>query len=184
MKNQKLKKFFTTVLEPFAFGILALIFIIPTITVVNLEPITKILKDLDVLGASDEARIEINVIGGTHQIFGREKLLEDEYGIFTYTTTLTRRDADRYSKPILEIKNKKSVETKLEIYGNTNLPTYSNISMIINDQSYKLQSPNGDVETQKILLSPNQKYVVYLVVESFSNVQFNEDFELKIKEIE
>ncbi len=55
--------------------------------------------------------------------------------------------------------------------------------MIINDQVYKLQSANGDVETQKILLSPNQKYIVYLVVESFSNVQFNEDFELKIKEI-
>lgn len=184
MKNQKLKKFFTLVLEPFAFGILALIFIIPTITVVNLEPITKVLKNLDVLGVSDEARVEINAIEGTHQIFGREKLLEDESGTFTYTTTLTRREADRYSKPILEIKNNKNIDVKLEIYGNTHLPTYSNISMIINDQSYKLQSPNGDVTTQNILLAPNQKYVVYLVVESFSNVQFNEDFELKIKEIE
>ncbi len=184
MKNQKLKKFFTLFLEPFAFGILALIFIIPTITVVNLQPITKVLKDLNVLGVSEEQRVEINVIGGTHQIFGREKLLEDENSIFTYTTTLTRRDADRYSKPILEIKNNKNVDVKLEIYGNTHLPTYSNISMIINDQVYKLQSANGDVEIQKILLSPNQKYVVYLVVESFSNVQFNEDFELKIKEIE
>jgi len=184
MKNQKVKKFFTLVLEPFAFGLLALIFIIPTITVVNLEPITKVLKDWNVLGTSDEAKIEINIIGGTHQIFGREKLLEDENGVFTYTTTLTRRDADRYSKPLLEIINNKNVDTKLEIYGNTHLPTYSSISMIINDQSYKLQSSNGDITTQKILLSPNQKYVVYLVVESFSNVQFNDVFELKIKEIE
>ncbi len=183
MKNQKLKKFLTLFLEPFAFGVLALIFIIPTITVVNLEPITKVLKNLDVLGISDEARVEINVVGGTHQIFGREKLQEDETGVFTYTTTLTRREADRYSKPILEIKNNKNIDTKLEIYGNTHLPTYSNISMIINDQSYKLQAPNGDVTTQTVLLAPNQKYVVYLVVESFSNVQFNEDFELSIKEI-
>lgn len=184
MKNQKLKKFLTLVVEPFAFGILALLFILPTITVMNLEPITKVFKNLDVLGVSDKAGIEINVIGGTHQIFSREKLQEDEDGIFTYTTELSRRDADRYSKPILEIKNNKGVETKLEIYGNTHLPTYSNISMIIDDQGYILQSANGDVATQKILLLPNQKYVVYLVVESFSNVQFNEDFDLKIREIE
>lgn len=184
MKNQKLKNFFISVLEPFAFGLLALIFILPTITVMNLEPITKAFKNLDVLGVSDKAQLSINIIGGTHQIFSREKLQEDENGIYTYVTTLTRRDSDRYSKPILEIVNDKNEDVKLEIYGNTHLPTYSNISMIINDQVYKLQSSNGDVTTQKILLLPNQKYVVYLVIESFSNVQFNDDFELKIKEIE
>ncbi len=184
MKNQKFKKFLTTVLEPFVFGLLALLFILPTITVMNLEPITKVLKDLDVLGVSSKTEVEINVIGGTHQIFNREKIQQDESGTYTYTTILTRRDADRYSKPILEIKNNKNIEVKLEIYGNTHLPTYSNISMIINDQGYILQSPNGDVTTQKILLLPNQKYVIYLVVESFSNVQFNEDFDLKIREIQ
>ncbi len=58
MKNQKLKKILYTFLEPFAFGILALIFIIPTITVVNLEPITKVLKNLDVLGVSEEQELK------------------------------------------------------------------------------------------------------------------------------
>ncbi len=184
MKNQKLKKFFTLILEPFAFGLLALIFIIPTITVINLEPITKVLKDWNVLGVSDNSKLSINIIGGTHQIFNREKVQQNEEGIYIYTTTLTKRESDRYSKPVLEILNDRDEEIKLEIYGNTALPTHSNISIIINDQVYILQSSNGDVTTQNVLLLPNQKYIVYLVVESFSNVQFSENFELKIREIE
>ena len=56
--------------------------------------------------------------------------------------------------------------------------------MIIEDQVYRLQSPNGDVNNQKITLVPNKKYVIFLAIESFSNVQFEEDFTLKIKEIE
>ncbi len=183
MKNQKLKKFANLVLEPVAFGLLALLFIIPSITVVNLEPITKTLKQIDILGVSNKAELSINVIGGTHQIFNKEKV-EKVDGVYTYTTVLTRREADRYSKPILEIINNKQEEVVLEIYGNTALPTGSDITMIIEDQVYRLQSPKGDVSNQKITLVPNKKYVIFLAIESFSNVQFEEDFTLKIKEIE
>ena len=183
MKNPKVKKFVNLVLEPVAFGLLALLFIIPSITVINLEPITKVLKDLDVLGVSNKSEISINIIGGTHQIFNREKI-EAVDGVYTYTTVLTRREADRYSKPILEIINNTQEEAILEIYGNTALPTGSDITMIINDQVYRLQGSNGEITSQKIAFVPNQKYVIFLAVESFSNVQFEEDFELKIKEIE
>ncbi len=184
MKNEKIKKFFTLIIEPIALGLLALLFIIPTVTVMNLEPITRALKDLDVLGISEKAEIDIEIVGGTHQIFSREKLSKNEEGVFKYSTTITNREADRYSKPILEIINNKNIESKLEIYGYTHLPTHSNISIIINDQVYKIQSPNGDVTSQTILLVPQEKYLVYLVIESFSDVRFNEDFELEIKEIE
>ncbi|MDY0097317.1 MAG: hypothetical protein RBS01_03150 [Candidatus Dojkabacteria bacterium] len=183
MKNQKFKKFATLVLEPVAFGLLALLFIIPSITVINLEPITKALKQIDVLGVSNKSEISINVIGGTHQIFNKEKV-EEVDGVYTYTTVLTRREADRYSKPILEVVNSKQEEVVLEIYGNTVLPTGSDITMIIEDQVYRLQSPNGDISSQKISLVPNKKYVIFLAIESFSNVQFEEDFTLKIKEVE
>ncbi len=184
MKNQKFKKFLTLVIEPIALGLLALLFIIPTITVMNLEPLTKALKEIDVLGVSEKAELDIQIVGGSHQIFSRERLEQDEQGVYRYTTTIENRDADRYSKPILEITNNKNDEIKLEIYGNTNIPTRSNISLIINDQVYRIQSPNGDITAQKILLIPKEKYVVYLAIESFSNVRFNEDFQLDIKEIQ
>ena len=41
MKNNKLKKIFSLVIEPIALGLLALLFIIPTITVINLIEIKK-----------------------------------------------------------------------------------------------------------------------------------------------
>jgi hypothetical protein len=182
MKKAQFKKIFVVVIEPIAFGLLALLFIIPTITVVNLKPITKKLQNLDVLGISNKAELQITIVGGTHQIFDREKL-QAEDGVYSYTTTLKRRESDRYSKPVLEIINNKEEETTLEIYGYTHLPTKSDITIIINDQVYRLQSSNGDVQTQEILLLPKQKYILYLAVENFSNVQFDEDFELKIKEI-
>jgi len=184
MRNSDIKKIFTTILEPIAFGLLALLFIIPSITVINLEPLTKAFKNLDVLGVSEKAEIEIEIVGGTHQIFSREKIKKNEDGVFSYTTTITRRDSDRYSKPILVIKNNKNVDSKIEIYGHTNLPTKSDISLIIDDQVYRLESPSGDVTSHKILLAPNGEYTVYLAIETFSDVQFNEDFELEIREIE
>jgi len=182
MKKTEIKKILVLVVEPIVFGLLALLFIIPTITVVNLKPITKSLKELDVLGLSNKAELQITIVGGTHQIFEKERL-EADNGTYKYTTTLNGRDSDRYSKPILEIVNNREEKTTLEIYGYTHLPTNSDITMIINDQVYRLQSPNGDVQTQEILLLPQQKYILYLAIENFSNVQFDEDFELSIKEI-
>ena len=184
MKNQKLKKTLSLVIEPIAFGLLALLFIIPTITVMNLKPLTKKIKDSTVLGLSEKAQLEINLVGGTHQIFSQEKLEKEENGTYKYTTVISSRDANRYSKPILEVKNSKSTEVKLEIYGYTHLPTHSDIFLIINDQIYRLQNPQGNTTTQKIALEPNQKYIVYLAIESFSNVKFSEDFTLEIKEVE
>lgn len=183
MQNTKIRKISTLILEPVAFGLLALLFIIPSITVINLEPITKKIKEFDVLGISSQSELSVNIIGGSHQIFDRENL-DDTDQEYIYTTLLTRRNADRYSKPILEIINKKQEEMILEIYGNTTLPTGSNISLIIDDQVYKLQTPDGDIHTQKIKVIPNKKYVLFLAVENFSDVQFEEDFELHIKEIE
>lgn len=183
MQGPKIKQFVTLILESIAFGLLALLFIIPSITVINLEPITKSLKELNVLGVSSRSELSINMIGGTHQIFDREKI-EDTDQEYIYTTLLTRRNADRYSKPILEIVNKKQEEVILEIYGSTALPTGSNISLIIDDQVYKLQTPDGDVRTQMISIIPNKKYILFLAVENFSDVQFEQDFELHIKEVE
>lgn len=183
MRDNKIKKTLALVVEPVALGLLALLFIIPAITVVNLQPITKKLKELDVLGVTNTSELKVNIVGGTHQIFLNENL-DSVDGIYTYQTKLVRRDADSYSKPIIELINNKEENINLEIYGGTSMPTRSDIGIIIKDQRYRLQEPNGDMVIQKLILTPKEKYVIFLYVESFSDVQFEEDFELHIKEIE
>jgi hypothetical protein len=181
MKDNIFKKVLNLVIEPIALGILALLFILPAITVINLQPLTKKLQEINVLGVSSD--LQVNLIGGTHQIFNKENV-EKEDNTFTYTTKLTKRDADTYSKPILEIVNRKEETVNIEIYGGTSLPTGSDISLIINDQKYRVQAPKGDVVTQRIQVVPKEKYIIYLYIENFSPVQFEQDFELKIKEVE
>jgi hypothetical protein len=180
MTGNKLKKTLSLVVEPIALGLVALLFIIPAITVVNLQPLTKELKKLDVLGVTNTSDLKINIVGGTHQIFFNERIQSDESGKYTYTTKLTKREADSYSKPILEIVNNKEGAVNLDIYGSTSLPTGSDIGIIIKDQRYRLQESNGSTQNQKITIYPNERYIVYLYIESFSDVQFEEDFELTI----
>jgi len=182
MKYDKVKKTLALVVEPIALGLLALLFIIPSITVLNLQPLTKKIKDLNVLGVSNSSELQVNIVGGTHQIFLNERIQEVD-NKYTYTTKLIKRDADSYSKPIIEIVNPKEESVNLEIYGNTALPTKSNIGLIIKDQRYKLQETNGEIVLQRITISPKEKYLIYLYVESFSDVKFEEDFELIIKDI-
>jgi len=183
MKENKIKKTLALVVEPIALGLVALLFIVPAITVINLQPITKKLKDIDVLGITNRSELQINIVGGSHQIFLNEKidLIEDKY---VYKTKLTKRDADSYSKPIIEIINNKEESINLNIYGGTTLPTKSDIGLIIRDQRYRLQESNGDILVQNIIIPAKERYFVYLYVESFSDVMFEEDFELTIKEIQ
>jgi len=182
MKNEKIKKTLALVVEPIALGLVALLFIIPAITVVNLQPITKKLQDLNVLGVSNSAQLKVNIVGGTHQIFFNENI-QSEDGTYTYKTKLVKREADSYSKPILEIENGKEEPVNLQIYGGTTIPTRSDIGLIINDQRYRLQESNGDILTQNITVYPQEKYILYRYVESFADVKFEEDFELTIKEL-
>ncbi|MFA5623109.1 MAG: hypothetical protein WC981_02675 [Candidatus Dojkabacteria bacterium] len=183
MKENKVKKTLALVLEPIALGLLALLFIIPAITVVNLQPITKKIKDLNVLGVTNSSGLKVNIIGGSHLIFLNERIDSNE-DIYTYKTKLVKREADSYSKPILEIVNDKDEDVNLEIYGGTSIPTNSDIGIIIEEQRYRLQEPNGNLLTQKITLRPKETYVIYLYIESFSDVRFEEDFELNIKEVQ
>ncbi len=68
MKENKIKRTLALVVEPIALGLVALLFIIPAITVINLQPITKRLKDINVLGVTNRSVLQINIVGGSHQI--------------------------------------------------------------------------------------------------------------------
>jgi len=180
-KKLKFKELFGKIAEPIALGLLALIFIIPTITVINLEPITKNIKDFtNVLGVTTSDQVLVDLIGGTHEVVTAEKVYRDDNGVYVYEAKLTKRGADFYSKPILRLENRSEEDKVVSFSGSTLLPTRTEIGLIINDQSYRLQRATGESNTVEVLLRPQSKYDIYLTVESVIGVQFSEDFEMKI----
>jgi len=177
----KIKAFLGKILEPIALGLLALLFIIPSITVINLEPITKNIKEFtDVLGVTTSSEVIVDLVGGTHEVLSVEKISKDGDNGYKYNAMLTKRESDFYSKPILQIRNNTDEDKILTFLGTTLNPTRSDIGLIINDQAYRLQRSTGQSETVEILLKPKAKYDIYLTVESVVGVQFSEEFEMKI----
>jgi hypothetical protein len=180
-KKTKFKEFIGKILEPIALGLLALLFIIPSITVINLEPITKNLKNFtNVLGVTNSSEVIVDLVGGTHEVLSAEKIYSEEDGSYTYSAVLTKRGSDFYSKPILKIENRTQEDKDITFMGTTTNATRSDIGLIINDQAYKLQKSSGESETVEILLRPQSEYLVYLTVESIVGVQFSEEFEMNI----
>lgn len=178
---EKIKSFTGKILEPFALGLLALLFIIPALTVVNLSPITKQLQKLNVLGVNTQDGVSVSLVEGKHEIFQSENITKDDTDIYTYSTTLIKRSADNYSKPILEIKNNSQDIKRISFYGQTEIPTKSNIRIIANDKSYPIQDDIGQTYPQEISINPNEKATIFLSIESLTGVQFSEDFEMQIK---
>lgn len=180
-KTQKIKHFLGHILEPIALGVLALLFIIPALTVQNLTPITKKLKDLNVLGVSTQSSVTIDLVGGKHEAFTSENLTKVDDNSYTYSTKLNKREADSYSKPILNIKNTTDKVQDLTFYGQTAISTQSNIKLIIGSDSYKIEDDQGRTYTQKLSIASGQSITVFLAIENLNGVQFSSDFTMQIK---
>lgn len=180
-RTGKVKKVFTQILEPFALGLLALFFILPIITVMNLTPITKQVQKLDILGVTNQDEVIVRLIGGRHEIFGSESLNKVEDHEYSYSVRLGKRASDSYSKPILEIENKSAEDKTLSFWGQTLSNTRSDIYLIINEETYRLQDNSGNTQIQEISLSQNEEVIVFLALENLSRVQFSEIFDMTIE---
>jgi hypothetical protein len=183
---QKFKKVLSLVIEPIALGVLALLFIIPTITVMNLSPITKKLQELNVLGANTESSVSITLVGGKHDVITEENLNKLSDISYEYSTQLAGNGTSSYSKPILEIKNNTAQVQKVSFYGQTLNSIKSNIYLKLDDSqvSLKLQDDKGQTYLQEITIQPASKVVAFLSVESLSAVNFAEEFDMQIKVVE
>jgi hypothetical protein len=179
-KKEEIKKVFTQILEPFALGLLALFFILPIITVMNLTPITRQIKKLDVLGVTTQDEIIVRLIGGKHDIFSGESLNKLEDFKYSYSVRLGKRGADSYSKPILEIENRSNIDKIVTLWGQTLSNTRSEIYLIVNEDIYRLQDNLGDTYEQEIRVPSNDKTIVFLALENLSGVQFSEIFDMTI----
>jgi hypothetical protein len=136
---------------------------------------------MNVLGVNTEDEISITLIEGTHDIFTNENLQRIDENKSIYSAKLNKRTADNYSKPILEITNNSTDIKDVTFYGQTETPTNSNIFLIINQKSYKIQNERGFTSPLKFEIFPGEKQTVFLSIESLTGVQFNENFEMEIK---
>jgi hypothetical protein len=185
-KAQKFKKVLSLVVEPIALGVLALLFIIPTITVMNLSPITKKLQELNVLGVNTQSAVSVTLVGGKHDVITEENLNKITDTSYEYSTKLAGNGTSSYSKPIIEIKNNTDKVQKVSFYGQTLNSIKSNIYLKLDDDNTnkKLQDDKGQTYTQEITINPSSKVVVFLSVESLANVNFSEEFNMQIKVVE
>jgi hypothetical protein len=179
-KKENVKKIFGQIIEPFALGVLALLFIIPVITVMNLTPLTQQLKKLDILGVTTEDSIKLTLVEGKHEIFTSETLNKIDEDNYTYSVILNKRASDNYSKPIIEIENKSSEEKLLTFFGQTLTNTRSNISLILNEKSYRIQNSKGETYNPEIVIAPEEKIILFLSIENLSGIQFSEEYDMDI----
>jgi hypothetical protein len=115
--KEEFKKVFSQILEPFALGLLALFFILPVVTVMNLTPKTKQIKKIDVLGVTTQDELVLRLVGGQHEIFSGESLNKIDETEYAYSARIGKRGADSYSKPILEIQNNTEEKKVLSFWG-------------------------------------------------------------------
>lgn len=164
------------IFEPLAIVALLALFIIPTLTVINLSPITQELKRPDVLGVTDSTQnIVIEKVGGKHNIFQNEVLEKQDDTEYIYSTDIMKRDGKKaYSKPIITIKNTGTTKSTLSFYGYTDSTTKSSHTLKIDKDSYNL------TDTSKIQLKPGEEKVIYLYTESQSSILFNEKLNIII----
>ena len=180
-KKEKFKRIGGQILEPFALGLLALLFIIPTITVMNLTPITKEFEKLNILGVTTHGDILVNLVGGSHEIFGEEMLNKIDEQSYAYSTKLVKRASDSYSKPIIKIENRSEEVVNIFFFGQTLTNTRSIISLINDNKYYIIQDSTGNTFDHEIEIQPGQNTTVFLALENLSGIQFSEMFDLSIK---
>ena len=178
-KKKQLGKQFGSFLEPFALGVLCLLFIIPALTFTNLTPIAKNLTS-NVLGVQDEVAFNIEMVGGDHNVFQIEHLVKDTDLIYSYNTRILSHNSGNYSKPILVIENLSGNSQEISFKGSTETPTGSRIGLIYNDTFYELQNEIGETNTEILTIGSLDTITVFLSVESFKDIQFTETFYMNI----
>jgi hypothetical protein len=166
-------------LEPFALGILCLLFIIPGLTFLNLTPIVKNLTS-NVLGAKDETGFDIELVGGDHKVFQNEHIVKDSDTKYTYDANILAHNSGEYSKPILVVKNVSNETQDISFSGSTETPTGSRIGLIYDDTFYELQDEDGRTTTKTLSIDSLDTVTIFLSEERFVDVQFSETFYMDI----
>lgn len=176
------KNLLPQVFEPLAIVAVLGLFIIPTLTVLNLSPITRENKQRDVLGATSSPNsVVIEMLNKESEIFSNETLRKDGEGAYVYTaTTESREGGKEYSKQAFKITNRSHSQQRLIVDGYTDSTSSSNFSLKIDGVWYVLRDDSKEMYKREIVLEPNATKTVYISTYNENNVLFKEVFTVNI----
>ena len=176
------KNLLPQVFEPLAIVVILGLFLIPTLTVINLSPITQENKQRDVLGATSSPNsVVIEMLNKESEIFSAETLRKESEGTYIYTATAESREGGKeYSKQVFKITNKSNGQQRLVVDGYTDSTSSSNFSLKIDGVWYVLRDDSKEMYKREIILEPNATKTVYISTYSDSNILFKEVFTVNI----
>jgi len=176
------KNLLPQVFEPLAIVVILGLFLIPTLTVINLSPITQENKHDNVLGATSSPHsIGIEMLNENDEIFVSDTLRKKRDGEYVYSAEVGPRKGEKeYSKPAFRITNRSSSKQKLVVDGYADSTSPSNFSLKIDGIWYVLRDGSRKMYEREIVLESNATKTVYISTYSDSNILFKEVFTVNI----
>ncbi len=175
MLKREIKRFknrFSSLSDPLGIVALILLFLLPTLAVLNLSPQYKSRED-NVLGVIDGEDVGLVMVGGVHDIIKEEYMDFKNEKLVEYSSKIIKAKSSRYSKPIIQITNPKSEKSDIRVSALTQLASSQKISVVLDGFEYILQDTDGTSTPQTISLSPSSKSDIYLVVTNTQDILFN-----------
>ena len=176
------KNLLPQVFEPLAIVAILGLFLIPTLTVINLSPITQENKQINVLGATSSPHsIDMEILNENDEIFVSDTLRKKRDGEYVYSAEVgPRKEEKEYSKPAFRITNRSSTRQTLVVDGYADRTSPSNFSLKIDGGWYVLRDGSKEMYKREIVLEPNATKTVYISTYSDSNILFKEVFTISI----
>ena len=176
---KRIKNRFSGLFDPLGIVALVALFLLPALAIINLSPIATS-EQRNVLGVGDGEGVSAVLVGGVHDIIKEEIITFPNDQQIAYQAKLIARDAGTYSKPVLQLVNYDGAESTVRISGSTELGANTEVSVIVNDQRYIIESRSGEQFIQEIALPASSKSDLYLNLDSDNNVRFNDMITLRI----
>lgn len=180
--SESKKSLLPKIFEPLTIVLILALFLIPTLTVLNLSPITQENKQSNVLGVTDSPNnISIELLNKDDNIFVGETLRREKDRDYVYTTEVQPREKEReYSKQAFRISNRSNGKQKVVVSGYANSTSSSHFSLKVDGVWYVLRDDSKEMYEREIVLGPNSTKTVYISTYSEKSILFKEAFTVNI----
>lgn len=180
--SESKKNLLPQIFEPLAIVLILGLFLVPTLTVLNLSPITQENKKNNVLGVTDSPNnIAVELLNKSDTTFVAERLSRERDREYVYTTEVQPREKEKeYSKQAFKISNRSNAKQRLIVSGYADSTSSSHFSLKINGVWYVLRDDSKEMYKREIVLEPNSTKTVYISAYSEKNILFREIFTVNI----
>lgn len=179
MVTRELKRFqikYGSIFEPLAIVFLLGLYIIPILAVINLTPRVRqsLTEGKSVLGVQETTAVQVTPITGVHSVITNEEFDRPLDNRYIYSARLIERDAGKYSKPIIKLKNSTQVEQTVEFISSRSNSSTTELGVIYDEVAYTLVESDGEIFSRRTNLAPNEEKTVYIRIVNSSRMNFSE----------